>query len=272
MLELRNVSCRYPEGARNAVFGVSLTASRGTVLSLLGPKRFRQVHPSPCGLGMDETRGRGSADRRDAPFRIFPRRAWSNDGLPVPDGARILHLRMPGVCADGTRPAPGPLEEPDETRRGTRVRGSRLAGHGDFARRHVTALSGGELQLVRIARCLTQEAPLILLDEPTAALDPANALRVADALRALADSGKRSFFSTHDAALASYVSGETALIREGRFWPRDLPRKFLPGSSLAEPSPCRSVTPGYLLRFVNKYAKKLSYICAKPLSLGRFSG
>ena len=56
----------------------------------------------------------------------------------------------------------------------------------DFAHRHVTALSGGELQLVRIARCLVQEAPLVLMDEPTAALDPANSLRVADALVSLA--------------------------------------------------------------------------------------
>ncbi|HSV55974.1 MAG TPA: ABC transporter ATP-binding protein, partial [Magnetospirillaceae bacterium] len=61
-----------------------------------------------------------------------------------------------------------------------------------------------------------QNAPLVLLDEPTAALDPANALRVADALVALARNGRTVVFSTHDAALAAYAADATALLREGR--------------------------------------------------------
>ena len=63
-------------------------------------------------------------------------------------------------------------------------------------------ISGGEFQLVRIARCLAQEAELLLLDEPTSLLDPANAQRVARELAALASRGKTIVFATHDIALA----------------------------------------------------------------------
>jgi len=63
-------------------------------------------------------------------------------------------------------------------------------------------ISGGEFQLVRIARCLAQEAELLLLDEPTSLLDPANAQRVARELAALASKGKTIVFATHDIALA----------------------------------------------------------------------
>ena len=88
-------------------------------------------------------------------------------------------------------------------------------GLGGFADRPIDSLSGGEVQLARLARCLAQEAEYFLLDEPGSMLDPANARLVADALRSLAGAGKGVLFSTHDAAFAAHAAETALLLREG---------------------------------------------------------
>ncbi len=82
--------------------------------------------------------------------------------------------------------------------------------------RQVTEMSGGELQLVLIARAVVQETPLLLLDEPTAHLDLANKKRVLHILRTLADEGTTVVFTTHDPASAAVVADAVMLLRAGR--------------------------------------------------------
>lgn len=71
-------------------------------------------------------------------------------------------------------------------------------GISDLADRPFDRLSTGQRQLVLIARLLVQSAMLCLFDEPTAALDPVNALAVRAALRDLAVEGRIVIVSTHD--------------------------------------------------------------------------
>lgn len=63
-------------------------------------------------------------------------------------------------------------------------------------------ISGGEAQRVAIARALALDPPVLLMDEPTAALDPARRGALADSLRALADAGRGLLITTHDLAFA----------------------------------------------------------------------
>lgn len=75
-------------------------------------------------------------------------------------------------------------------------------------------ISGGEAQRVAIARALALDPPLLLMDEPTAALDPARRGALADALRTLADQGRALLITTHDVEFARAV-GDTALVLDG---------------------------------------------------------
>lgn len=69
--------------------------------------------------------------------------------------------------------------------------------------RLVTELSGGELQLVMIARAVAQQSKIIILDEPTSSLDYGNQARILKQLRTLTDAGYTVLFSTHNPAQAA---------------------------------------------------------------------
>lgn len=67
-----------------------------------------------------------------------------------------------------------------------------------LGRRAFDQLSSGQKQLVMLARLMVQDAPLCLLDEPTALLDPGQAARVRSAIRRLAEQGRAVVVATHD--------------------------------------------------------------------------
>lgn len=72
-----------------------------------------------------------------------------------------------------------------------------LVGIKDLAKRPYTHISGGQRQLVLLARAWAQDTPLILLDEPTSSLDINNQLRIWDLLQKMASEGKILLVSTH---------------------------------------------------------------------------
>lgn len=77
-------------------------------------------------------------------------------------------------------------------------------GIGNLAKKRVSKLSGGEKQRVAIARALINNPDIILADEPTGAIDKANARVVMQALRQLNDRGKTVLIITHDDSVADY--------------------------------------------------------------------
>jgi iron complex transport system ATP-binding protein len=85
-----------------------------------------------------------------------------------------------------------------------------------LAQRVVTELSGGERQLTLIARALAQEAPILILDEPTASLDFGNRARVLAELDRLRGSGLSIVFSTHEPEQALAHADHALLLASGR--------------------------------------------------------
>jgi iron complex transport system ATP-binding protein len=86
---------------------------------------------------------------------------------------------------------------------------------GDLADRPFDRLSSGQQQLVLIARLFVQDAPVCLLDEPLALLDPAHARAVEAAIRALASEGRVVIASTHHLPFAARADRVLALGPDG---------------------------------------------------------
>ncbi len=105
-------------------------------------------------------------------------------------------------------------------------------GIAALAERDVTRLSGGQRQLVIVARALAQAAPLIVMDEPTASLDFGNQVRVLSEVRRLADRGIAIVLSTHDPDHAFAVATSVALMSEGRIIDCGIPNEVLTAESL----------------------------------------
>jgi len=77
-------------------------------------------------------------------------------------------------------------------------------------------LSGGEAQRVAIARALAVGPPLLLMDEPTASLDPARRGELATTLRQLASEGRTLVIATHDEEFAGACAHRVLIMDEGR--------------------------------------------------------
>ena len=85
----------------------------------------------------------------------------------------------------------------------------------ELAERPLAELSGGQRQRALIARALAQQAGLLLVDEPTTALDPGHQIAVMELLATLTRGGRAVVVVTHDLNLASQFTTRVALLQDG---------------------------------------------------------
>ena len=88
-------------------------------------------------------------------------------------------------------------------------------GIGDLAAREFTRISGGQRQLALIARALVQDAPIIVMDEPTASLDYGNQVKVLQQVRKLSHAGLSIVLSTHNPDHALACASQVLVLNEG---------------------------------------------------------
>jgi taurine transport system ATP-binding protein len=197
------VSLRVPAGEFLVLVGAS-GCGKSTLLRLIAGFET-PTHGSVRTSGAAPVPGKGAGLVFQQP-RLFP---WKTVG-----GNVELALRYAGVA--------------DRQRRVEEL----LAGVGlhDVARRRTWQISGGQQQRVAIARALAVDNPLLLLDEPFAALDALTRERLQEDLRRVsADTGRTSVFVTHSVDEAVFLGSRVVVLsaRPGRVvldLPIDLPR------------------------------------------------
>jgi iron complex transport system ATP-binding protein len=109
-----------------------------------------------------------------------------------------------------------------------------------LADRKLFQLSGGELQRVIIARAICQQPEIILLDEPTTALDPAHQLKIMDLMERFRRQHNTTIVMvSHDLNLASMYGDRLLLLKEGRVVKTGDPKTVLNKSLLEESYGCQ---------------------------------
>jgi iron complex transport system ATP-binding protein len=131
----------------------------------------------------------------------------------------------------------GPFAQPGARDRAAAEAALGRLGIADLAEAEVTRLSGGQRQLVLIARALAQEAPLLVMDEPTASLDFGNQALVLAEIAALAHAagaeGRGVLVATHDPDQAFALEAEAMLMHRGGVRAAGRPAEVLTGPALS---------------------------------------
>ncbi|MFE9287356.1 heme ABC transporter ATP-binding protein [Streptomyces olivaceus] len=201
-------------GGRPVLDGVDVRVRAGEVLALVGPN----------GAGKSTLLGALAADvpAAEGVVRVHgrPVSAWSAPELALrravlPQSASLsFPFPVEEVVRMGRAPwAGGGETDEDDAVVADAMSRTEVTG---FAGRPFSALSGGERARVALARVLAQRAPLLLLDEPTAALDLRHQELVLRLCRERARAGDAVVVVLHDLALAAAYADRVAVLRAGR--------------------------------------------------------
>ncbi|HSH57531.1 MAG TPA: phosphonate ABC transporter ATP-binding protein [Halomonas sp.] len=238
MLTLSQVNKRYPTGDR-ALIGIDLTLPRGQVMALIGPSGAgkstlircvnRLVEPTSGSIRLGETeltRLSGSALRgaRRAMGMIFQEYALV-ERLTVMENVLSGRLGYVGFWRSFLRRYP--QEDVAEA-----FRLLERIGLPQAMDKRADALSGGQRQRVGIARALIQRPRLLLVDEPTASLDPKTSRQIMRLIRELcAERELAAIINIHDVALAQQFADRIVGLRAGQIvfdgTPQELDTKTL---------------------------------------------
>ncbi len=213
LLDFEGVSLRL--GERDVLRRVSLSLAGGEVVGLVGPNGAGKTTLLRVGSGVvapDEggvrLAGRGIHEmrRRDLARQLAVVPQEIAAAFPFTAGELVLMGRAPHL---------GPLgfDTPADVARAREAMAR--VGIEHLASRSVLELSGGERQLVLVARALAQEPRVLLLDEPTAHLDLRHRLEVLARVREFATEGRGALVVSHDLGLAARSCDRVALLRDG---------------------------------------------------------
>jgi ABC-type polar amino acid transport system ATPase subunit len=217
MLAVRDVGIQ--RGGRHVIRDVSFTAEAGELVAIMGASGSGKTTVLRAISGLDPIDA-GTIDVDTVELRPGP----------LPRGRRLaeLHRRVGFVFQFHHLFAHltalhnvwlAPVHVLRQPRTDAEQRGRDLLtmlGVGDRADALPHELSGGEAQRVAIARALAVEPPVLLMDEPTASLDPARRGELASTLRDIARQGRTVVVATHDSDFARGCADRVVIIEDGR--------------------------------------------------------
>lgn len=214
--------------SRPVLHGVSFEAPSGQLVALTGPNGSGKTTLLRAILGLLSPRAGGVRLRgRPVPEMTFKERARAVAWVPQEEAPRdnvpileyVLYARFAHLA-----PFAGETDRDVAAAR----RALHEVGLADRADEGVLELSGGERQRLLLARALTQQTPVLLLDEPTAHLDIAFQLELLERVRALAhDRGTLVLAALHDLNLAARFADRVIVLSHGRRVADGLPSDVL---------------------------------------------
>ncbi|MGI9304612.1 MAG: ABC transporter ATP-binding protein [Gammaproteobacteria bacterium] len=231
-IDLHNISVTLKD--RQALRNVNLAVARGRMLGLIGPNGAGKTTLLRALLKLVPIQG-GSASLQGRSIEDWSAREIARTIAYLPqdhtvhwplDARRVVELgRIPHLGA-WDKPASRDALIVDEMMRQTETE--------RFGHRSITTLSAGERARVMLARILATEAPIVLADEPVAALDPFHQLHVLELLANSAARGGTVIVVLHDLTLASRFCDELCLLDTGECVAQGSPDDVLSESRLAQ--------------------------------------
>lgn len=229
---VQNLSFAY--GERPVLDDVSFTVGEGRLLSVLGPNGVGKSTLFRCILGLLKSY-QGSITIDGADVKTLGARALAKKVAYIPQQSYpAFNYTVFDMVLMGTSASARPFSSPRREEETAAQEALEHLGIDALAGRDYTRLSGGERQLVLIARALAQRSGVLLMDEPTANLDYGNQLRVLQRVRALAEEGYTVIQSTHNPEQSYQFSHEILALGGGRVLAHGAPGEVLTAALVRE--------------------------------------
>ncbi|NHX36335.1 MULTISPECIES: ATP-binding cassette domain-containing protein [Halolamina] len=219
-------------GETDVLDGVSLEVERGELVGLVGPNgagKTTLLRTARGTLSPDSGQVRVAGD----PVADLPARAVGRRVATVPqDTSLSFAFSVREIVAMGRTPHVPRFSAMDEADHAAVERAMERTEVTEFAERPVPAVSGGERSRVLLARALAQDTPLLLLDEPTASLDPNHRLRTFETVAELAGEGRAAIAAIHDLDTAARYCDRIVVVADGGIVADGPPESVLTGSTV----------------------------------------
>ena len=220
MLQASNISFAYPQrraAVHRVLDRVSLDVARGTVVGLLGPNGSGKTTLLRILAGVLQPQS-GRVTIEGKPIEQMTRRDLARHIAVVPQETHsAFDFSVIDMVLMGRYPHLGTFELEGANDQAIARDALAATGTAAFEERPFATLSGGEKQRVVIASALAQSSDVLLLDEPTAALDLGYQFEITALLRRLnAERRTTMIVSTHDLNLAAALCERVVLLKQGR--------------------------------------------------------
>jgi len=216
ILAFHDVAYGYAKDLPEAVSHLNFDIPPASITAILGPNGAGKTTLLHLALGLFHPRC-GTITVGGKPLKSYRRRELSRWIGLVPQNEYLPYeFSVLEYVVLGRSPYLGPLDMPDPVDVSIARQALETIGILQLEDRVVHELSGGEIQLVIVARALAQQPRILLLDEPTSHLDLANKHTILKTMHDLAKTGVTVIFSTHDPDAASRIADRMVLMRKGR--------------------------------------------------------
>jgi iron complex transport system ATP-binding protein len=230
MIELRDLSVRFD--GHLAVRGASFAAEPGEWIVLIGPNGAGKTSVLRAVCGLLPFEGEILLDGNDV--RRLGRRELARVVAFVPQApATPAELTVAEYVLLGRTPHIAYFAVEGAADRRAAADALERLELGEFAERPLGSLSGGELQRVVLARALAQEAAILLLDEPTTALDLGRQQQVLELIDSLRRDGLTVVSTMHDLTLAGQYAERLLLLDRGAVVAEGTPEQVLSVANLS---------------------------------------
>ncbi len=215
-LSFHQVRFGYNHKASPVLDGLDLSLKEGCITGILGPNGAGKTTLLYLALSWLKPWA-GVINFSGRPIESYSRRALGQQIALIPQSEHIpFEYTVLEYVLLGRAPYLPSLGMPSQADEKIAYDALEKVGVANIFDHSMLRLSGGERQLVLVARALAQEPSLLLLDEPTSHLDLCNKYRLVQILRGLQEHGTTILMTTHEPELALAVSDEAILMEKGR--------------------------------------------------------
>ena len=225
LLEIQDLYFSYK--VLEVLKGVSFDVSEGTLLCVLGKNGAGKSTLFRCILGL--LKGyRGDILIDGAPANTLPARELAKKISYIPQNhSTVFSFPVVDMVMMGTTAYLGRLENPGKKHRDIAESALEMMNIGHLKKRNFSQISGGEQQLVLIARAIAQQTKILIMDEPCSNLDYGNQIKVMKSVKDLAKQGYLVIQSTHNPEHVFLFADEVLVMLEGKTGAKGPPGEIL---------------------------------------------